>query len=119
VYFLLTIGLEFVPLHTLKFSRIRTWWDHLIFGQRDTPQSYFQPLLGSSDDASNAITNEDADVIAERHRVIGDYPENVIIYLHNLRKVLIDLFNSSLQLISLAFSHSSGMLNEYFMLIMP
>ena len=67
-----------------------------MFDQPDISQSYFQPLLGSSVDASNSITNEDVDVIAERHRVIGGYADNAIIYLHNLRKVLIDQFNSSL-----------------------
>lgn len=87
VYLFLTIGLEFAPLHKLKFSGIRAWWDHLISGEPDLSQSYFQPLLGSSDDGSNPISDEDVDVKAERHRVISGYADNAIIYLHNLRKV--------------------------------
>lgn len=83
----LTIGLEFVPHHKLKFSGIRAWWCHLISGQPGLSKNYFQPLLGSVDE-SNPIADEDVDVKAERHRVVSGYADNAIIYLHNLRKVV-------------------------------
>ncbi|ONK78401.1 uncharacterized protein A4U43_C02F18390 [Asparagus officinalis] len=86
-YFLLTIGLEYVPHYKLKFSGIGTWWDRLISFQPDISQSYFQPLLGSSDGVSNSVADEDVDVVAERHRVISGYADNAILYLYNLRKV--------------------------------
>ncbi|CAL9192995.1 unnamed protein product [Musa hybrid cultivar] len=87
MYFLFTIALEILPFQKLNLMAIKDWWQNVLTLQHDGSNDHFQHLLGSYEDSSSSIANEDIDVKAERQRINSGLVDNAIIYLHNLRKV--------------------------------
>ncbi|CAL9065166.1 unnamed protein product [Musa banksii] len=87
MYFLFTIALEILPFQKLNLMAIKEWWQNVLTLQHDGSNDHFQHLLGSYEDSSSSIANEDIDVKAERQRINSGLVDNAIIYLHNLRKV--------------------------------
>ncbi|KAJ8499332.1 hypothetical protein OPV22_009884 [Ensete ventricosum] len=87
MYFLFTIALEILPFQKLNLMTIKEWWQNVLTLQHDGSNDHFQHLLGSYEDSSSSIANEDIDVKAERQRIDSGLVDNAIVYLHNLRKV--------------------------------
>ncbi|KAK8955097.1 ABC transporter A family member 1 [Platanthera zijinensis] len=87
VYFVLTLSLEFTLHHKIKLTISRVWWNLFRHVKYDMSQSYSEPLLGSFGESSMFMTDEDADVTAERQRILNGLGDNAIICLQNLRKV--------------------------------
>ncbi|XP_031098016.1 ABC transporter A family member 1 [Ipomoea triloba] len=86
VYFLLTIGLEYLPHQRMNLSRAYEWWKGLKNSVYATSSSSSEPLLQSSEDGTLEL-DEDIDVKTERNRVLSGSTDNAIICLCNLRKV--------------------------------
>lgn len=89
-FFLLTLGLELLPSHKLASFTIKEWWSRIKIFHRGT-SSYLEPFLKPSTEAVAFNLDEDIDVKSERNRVLSGSIDNAIIYLHNLRKVIIIL----------------------------
>ena len=53
--------------------------------------SHLEPLLESTSETGALGLDEDIDVQTERNRVLSGSADNAIIYLRNLRKVLVHL----------------------------
>ncbi|XP_060186206.1 ABC transporter A family member 1 isoform X3 [Lycium barbarum] len=87
VYFLLTLGLEFLPQQKRSLSRFHEWWKNLGKSRRTTSFGSSEPLLRASSGDATSELDEDVDVKAERDRVLSGSTDNAVIYLRNLRKV--------------------------------
>ncbi|GAB4843869.1 Phospholipid-transporting ATPase abca1 [Ancistrocladus abbreviatus] len=87
VYFLFTLGLEFVNPLKLTHVRISHCWRSIGNIFHKGTSNILEPLLGSSPDAVALDIDEDMDVKAERNRVLSGAADNAILYLRNLRKV--------------------------------
>ncbi|XP_057982078.1 ABC transporter A family member 1 [Malania oleifera] len=85
VYFLLALGLEFLPPQKLTPVMVKECWRSIKNLLCGSSNSYLEPLLASETPALNV--DEDIDVQTERNRVLSGSSNNGIIYLHNLRKV--------------------------------
>lgn len=68
---------------------MKEWWSRTKIYCNDTSQGTLEPLLGSYNDSSVSITNEDVDVVAERDKVLSGGTDNAIIHLRNLHKVFV------------------------------
>lgn len=85
-YFLLTLGLELLPVQKVMSFSIGEWWQHFkVF--KGAGSSSTEPLLKDSSGAISADMEDDIDVQEERNRVISGLTDNTIFYLQNLRKV--------------------------------
>lgn len=82
VYFILTLGLELLPLHKINFATVWELWSSSKKPFLATSGSSLEPLLASSSE-----DHEDIDVQTERNRVLSGSVGNALIYLQNLRKV--------------------------------
>ncbi|MFS7977586.1 putative ABC-type sulfate transporter [Helianthus anomalus] len=84
IYFLITLGLEYFPLHKLSSFDMRDFLERLRRTSPTVSDSYSEPLL-----TKNAVIDleEDIDVQTERNRVLSGSIDKAIIYLRNLRKV--------------------------------
>lgn len=89
-YFLLALGLELLPFNKLTLATLKEWWKSIKSIHPGT-SSYLEPLLTSSAEAVTLDLDEDTDVKTERTRVLSGSIDNAIIYLCNLRKVLLYL----------------------------
>lgn len=87
VYFLITLGLEFLPQQKRNLSRIHEWWKILGKSRRANSFGFSEPLLRSSSGNVASEPDEDIDVKAERDRVLSGSTDNAVIHLRNLRKV--------------------------------
>lgn len=83
-FFLLTLGLEFLPQQKRSLYRVREWWKSLGISKRASFLGTSEPLLRG--DAASAL-DEDVDVKAETDRVLSGSTDNAVIHLRNLRKV--------------------------------
>ena len=97
-YFLLTLGLELLPLHKLTVLSVKEWWmkrwrNNLTNLRTETSSPCVEPLLAPSSGYVIPDFDIDVDVTAERNRVLSGSIDKAIIYLSNLRKVF-SLFNS-------------------------
>ncbi|WOK95547.1 ABC transporter A family member 1 [Canna indica] len=110
IYFLLTIVLEVLPSQNLNWMVLKEWWQNVIIFHHDTSKNYFQPLLGSYEDPSFPVADEDIDVKAERQKIYSGLVDNAIIYLHDLRKVYPARRNHAVKVAvhSLTFSVQEG-----------
>lgn len=91
-YFLLTLGLELLPLHKLTAITVKEWWmkcwrNNLINLKAETSSPSLEPFLAPSSNYVIPDFDLDVDVAAERNRVLSGSIDNAIIYLSNLRKV--------------------------------
>ncbi|KAI4381515.1 hypothetical protein MLD38_007580 [Melastoma candidum] len=86
IYFMLTLGLEFLPLHTFCVQKTKAFCRR-ITSFRNRQPSYLEPLLEPSSRSSMQDSDEDVDVLTERRRVHSGSIDNAIIYLRDLRKV--------------------------------
>ncbi|KAI4386530.1 hypothetical protein MLD38_004457 [Melastoma candidum] len=86
IYFMLTLGLEFLPLHTFYVKKPEVFWRR-ITSLRNRQPSYLEPLLEHSSRSSIQDSDEDVDVLTERRRVHSGSIDNAIICLRDLRKV--------------------------------
>ncbi|CAL1377626.1 unnamed protein product [Linum trigynum] len=88
-YFLLALGLEFLPIHKFRLVTMEHFWRRIRQSQYDESSTYLEPLLKSpSYSATGALElEEDIDVKTERERVLSGSIDNAIINLCNLRKV--------------------------------
>uniref|UniRef100_A0A2P2LAL7 ABC transporter A family member 1 isoform X1 n=1 Tax=Rhizophora mucronata TaxID=61149 RepID=A0A2P2LAL7_RHIMU len=84
IYFLLTLGLELLPLHKLTSVAIKHYWRNIIDFGHEASSSYSEPLLKYP---SASADLDDIDVQAERNRVLSGSVDNAIVYLRNLQKV--------------------------------
>ncbi|ESQ52886.1 hypothetical protein EUTSA_v10016127mg [Eutrema salsugineum] len=85
-YFLVTLGLELLPVQKMMSFSIGEWWQKLKAFKQGVGSSSTEPLLDSSG-AISADMEDDKDVLEERDRVISGLTDNTIFYLQNLRKV--------------------------------
>ncbi|KFK37012.1 hypothetical protein AALP_AA4G200700 [Arabis alpina] len=85
-YFLVTLGLELLPVQKVMSFSIGEWWQNFKNFKQGAGSSSTEPLLK---DSTGAITDmeDDIDVQEERDRVISGLTDNTIFYLQNLRKV--------------------------------
>lgn len=118
-YFLLTIGLEFLPPHKLNLFTAKECWKRLKKIIPKTSNSYSEPLLESSQENVGPDLDEDVDVQTERNRVLTGSVDNAIIYLRNLRKVFIFSvlswkFSMFIYLAMAYMFHSAHKLKQYF-----
>ncbi|XP_018476057.2 ABC transporter A family member 1 [Raphanus sativus] len=86
-YFLLTLGLELLPVQKVMSFSIGEWWQHFKVFKQGAGSSSTEPLLKDSTGAISADMEDDIDVQEERNRVISGLTDNAIFYLQNLRKV--------------------------------
>uniref|UniRef100_A0A0A0L146 ABC transporter domain-containing protein n=1 Tax=Cucumis sativus TaxID=3659 RepID=A0A0A0L146_CUCSA len=91
-YFLLTLGLELLPLHKLTAITVKEWWmkcwrNNLTNLKSETSSPSLEPFLAPSSEHVIPDFDLDVDVAAERNRVLSGSIDNAIIYLSNLRKV--------------------------------
>ncbi|KAL0711157.1 hypothetical protein Bca4012_018135 [Brassica carinata] len=86
-YFLLTLGLELLPLQKMMSFSIGEWWQNFKVFTQGAGSSSTEPLLKDSTGAISADVEDDIDVQEERNRVISGLTDNTIFYLQNLRKV--------------------------------
>lgn len=87
VYFLITLGLEFLPQQKRNLSKIHEWWKSLGKSRRANSFGFSEPLLRPSSGDVASELDEDIDVKAERDRVLSGSTDNAVIHLRNLRKV--------------------------------
>ncbi|KAK3023523.1 hypothetical protein RJ639_044789 [Escallonia herrerae] len=87
VYFLLTLGLELLPLHKLNAFLAEGCWKSSKRLFHTASDSYSEPLLETYKQNVTVDLDEDIDVQTERSRVLSGSIDNAIIYLRNLRKV--------------------------------
>lgn len=88
-FFLITIGIESFPAHKWNVYTTKEWWSSTKTYYNETSQGPLEPLLGSYNDSSVSIIDEDVDVVAERDKVLSGATDNAIIHLRNLHKVLV------------------------------
>lgn len=88
IYLLFTIALELLPAQKLNFKMVEGWWRSFQLFHRGFSDGSLDPLLRSSHSYASD-ENEDIDVQAERYRVVSGSAHSSIIYLRNLRKVII------------------------------
>ncbi|CAL5351927.1 hypothetical protein CsSME_00039457 [Camellia sinensis var. sinensis] len=105
VFFLITLGLELVPLHKITLVTLKGCWESMKKIFQRTSSSYTEPLLESSSTYVAIDPDEDVDVQAERNRVLSDSTDNAIIYLRNLWKVY---HGTKVAVRSLTFSVQEG-----------
>lgn len=88
-----------MPYEKPRLTTFKDWWHRFASLKNGKTDSHLQPLLGSQDETSVTIDDEDEDVRAERNKILAGSANNAIIYLHNMRKVpLILWLNISLVL---------------------
>lgn len=114
-YFLLTLGLELLPLHKLTATAVKEWWiKHLRNSstnlKTETSSPSLEPLLAPSSEYVIPDYDLDVDVAAERNRILSGSIDNAIIYLSNLRKVFPgeNYFHKKIAVDSLTFSVQEG-----------
>ncbi|CAN8286970.1 unnamed protein product [Cochlearia groenlandica] len=86
-YFLVTLGLELLPVRKLASFSIGAWWWNSKAFKQGAGSSSTEPLLKDLTGTMPADIEDDIDVQEERDRVISGLTENTIFYLQNLRKV--------------------------------
>ncbi|KAJ0262481.1 ABC transporter A family member 1 [Hirschfeldia incana] len=86
-YFLLTLGLELLPVQKIMSFSIGEWWQNLKVFKQGAGSSSTEPLLKDSTGTISADMEDDIDVQEERNRVLSGLTDNTIFYLQNLRKV--------------------------------
>ncbi|KAK6149139.1 hypothetical protein DH2020_016664 [Rehmannia glutinosa] len=86
IYFVLTLGLEFLLPHKISFAMAANFWMRKSKKNYAPSSSSLDPLLKTSL-GDNGDLEEDIDVHAERNRVLSGGVGSAIVYLHNLRKV--------------------------------
>ncbi|VVB03041.1 unnamed protein product [Arabis nemorensis] len=86
-YFLLTLGLELLPVQKVMSFSIGEWWENFKAFKQGAGSSSTEPLLKDSTGAISTDMEDDVDVREERDRVISGLTDNTIFYLQNLRKV--------------------------------
>ena len=91
IYFLLTLGLEFFHPHQLTSFSILEFVTSFRRTCPTVSDAYSEPLLRSSTDSAHIDLDEDVDVKTERNRVLSGSIDKAIIYLRNLRKVILIL----------------------------
>lgn len=91
IFLLFTIALELLPAPKLNLKMVEGWWRRFRLFHRGFSDGSLDPLLRSSDSYASD-ENEDIDVQAERYRVLSGSAHSSIIYLRNLRKVIIIIF---------------------------
>lgn len=88
IYFVIALGLEVLLPYKINFAIASNLWMR-IRRSFSTPSSCsLEPLLKSTL-GDNPSLEEDIDVRAERDRVLSGGVDSAVIYLRNLRKVLI------------------------------
>lgn len=87
IYFALTLGLEVLLPHRIKFLTASNLWMSLKEKLYAPSSSSLEPLLKSLP-GDNGDLEEDIDVQTERNRVLSGGAGSAIVYLRNLRKVL-------------------------------
>ncbi|KAL9264205.1 ABC transporter A family member 1-like protein [Drosera capensis] len=87
IYFLLTLGIEFLPPFNLSAWTIGHRWRNIRNLWPKNSSDSLEPLLESSSDVLPLDIDEDMDVKTERNRVLSGATDNAIIYLQNLRKI--------------------------------
>jgi ATP-binding cassette subfamily A (ABC1) protein 3 len=103
-YFLVTLGLELMPVQKVMSFSIGEWWQNLKAFKQGAGSSSTEPLLKDSTGAISTDMEDDIDVQEERDRVISGLSDNTMLYLQNLRKVLKPaLFTQALTEILLSF----------------
>ncbi|KAK6124844.1 hypothetical protein DH2020_041412 [Rehmannia glutinosa] len=86
IYFVLTLGLEFLLPHKISFAMAANFWMRKSKKNYAPSSSSLDPFLKTSL-GDNGDLEEDIDVHAERNRVLSGGVGSAIVYLHNLRKV--------------------------------
>lgn len=89
IYFLLTLGLEFFPPHKLNVFALKDFLRRFRRTSQTFPDAYSEPFLRSSTESAAIDLDEDIDVQTERKKVLSGSIDRAIIYLRNLRKVLV------------------------------
>ncbi|GMH18706.1 hypothetical protein Nepgr_020547 [Nepenthes gracilis] len=87
LYFILTLGIEFLLSLKLSPVAVRHFWRNFCNIRLKTTSNILEPLLVAYSDEVALDFDEDVDVKEERNRVLSGATDNAIIYLHNLRKV--------------------------------
>lgn len=80
-----------MPPSKVSVLAIGEFWKSIKMLYPRTSSSYKEPLLESSSKYVDLELDDDVDVRAERSRVLTGSIDNAIIYLRNLRKVLLHL----------------------------
>lgn len=104
IYFVITLGLEIVPPEKITLNAIKECGRSIKKLFPKTSTDCTQPLLGSSSKHVALSVDDDADVIAERNRVLTGSADKAIIYLSNLRKV----YGTKVAVQSLTFAVQEG-----------
>ncbi|CAA7057158.1 unnamed protein product [Microthlaspi erraticum] len=86
-YFLVTLGLELLPVQKMMSFSVGDWWQSFKPFKQGAASSSTEPLLKDSTGAISSDMEDDIDVQEEKNRVISGLTENTIFYLQNLRKV--------------------------------
>ncbi|XP_010554822.1 PREDICTED: ABC transporter A family member 1-like [Tarenaya hassleriana] len=88
-YFLVTLGLELLPVQKIMSISISDWWQNSkVLKHSAGGSGHLEPLLKDSPDGVLLDIEDDVDVQNERARVLSGSTDNAICYLRNLRKVL-------------------------------
>ncbi|XP_019232032.1 PREDICTED: ABC transporter A family member 1 [Nicotiana attenuata] len=87
VFFLLTLGLEFLPQQKRSLYRVHEWWKSLGKSRHAISFGSSEPLLRPPSGDVASELDEDIDVKAERDRVLSGSTDNAVIHLCNLRKI--------------------------------
>ncbi|XP_070027820.1 ABC transporter A family member 1 isoform X2 [Nicotiana sylvestris] len=87
VFFLLTLGLEFLPQQKRSLYRVNEWWKSLGKSRHAISSGSSEPLLRPPSGDVASELDEDIDVKAERDRVLSGSTDNAVIHLCNLRKI--------------------------------
>ncbi|XP_010554823.1 PREDICTED: ABC transporter A family member 1 [Tarenaya hassleriana] len=87
-YFLVTLGLELLPVQKIMSISISDWWQNSkVLKHSAGGSGHLEPLLKDSPDGVLLDIEDDVDVQNERARVLSGSTDNAICYLRNLRKV--------------------------------
>uniref|UniRef100_A0A1J3IH85 ABC transporter A family member 1 n=1 Tax=Noccaea caerulescens TaxID=107243 RepID=A0A1J3IH85_NOCCA len=86
-YFLVTLGLELLPVQKMMSFSVGDWWQNFKAFKQGVGSSSTEPLLKDSTGAISSDMEDDIDVQEEKDRVISGLTDNTIFYLQNLRKV--------------------------------
>ncbi|KAL6530473.1 Phospholipid-transporting ATPase abca1 [Orobanche minor] len=110
IYFVLTLGLEFLLPYKISFATASNLLTRIIKKNNAHSSSSLEPLLKTSLGDNNGDPEEDIDVQAERNRVLAGGVGSAIVYLRNLRKVYPGgkQFGSKIAVDSLSFSVQEG-----------
>ncbi|GAB2230361.1 hypothetical protein Drorol1_Dr00014624, partial [Drosera rotundifolia] len=87
IYFLLTLGIGFLPPFSLSAWTIGHRWRNIRNLWPKNSSDSLEPLLESSSDVLPLDLDEDMDVKTERSLVLSGATDNAIIYLRNLRQI--------------------------------